>query len=90
MIRRRESEPSDIKDVRAGSRQLNWSFSDGYVRFESELDGGQEMTIRIEFRDLIGHSLAKENLGYRVKARLRRYLSEVRDNYIVKNNFALH
>ena len=38
---------------------------------------------------LIGNSLVKENLGYRVKTRIRRYLSEVRDNYIVKNNLAL-
>jgi hypothetical protein len=89
VIRRSESEPSDIKDVRAESRQLNWSFSDGYVRVELELERDQETTIRIEFRDLIGNSLGRENLSYRVKTRLRRYLSEVRDNYIVKNNFAL-
>jgi hypothetical protein len=88
MIRRCESEPSDIKDIRAGSRQLNWSFSDGYVRFELELESDQETTVRIQFHDLIGKSVRRENLSYRVKTRLRRYLSEARDNYIVKNNFA--
>lgn len=87
-IRRCESDPSDIKDVRADSGHLPWNFSDGYVRFESELEPDRETTIRIQFRDLVGNGAGKENLGYRVKTRLRRYLSEVRDNYIMKNNFA--
>jgi hypothetical protein len=89
IIRRSESEPADIKEVHADARQLGWSFSDGYVRFELELEGDQETIIRIQFHGLTGNSVGKENLGYRVKTRLRRYLSEVRDNYIVKNNFAL-
>jgi hypothetical protein len=89
LIRRREPEPSDIKDVRAGSSQLTWSFSDGCVHFELELERDQQATIRIQFRGLIGGSDGKENLSYRVKTRLRRYLSEVRDNYIVKNKLQL-
>jgi len=83
LIQRREPEPSDIRDVRADSSQLTWSFADGWVRFELELEGDQEATIRIQFRDMIAGSDGKENFSYRVKTRLRRYLSEVRDNYIV-------
>jgi hypothetical protein len=89
LIRRRELEPSDIKDVRAGSSQLTWSFSDGCVRFELELERDQQATIRVQFRGLIGSSDGNENLSYRVRTRLRRYLSEVRDNYIVKNKLQL-
>lgn len=85
LIRRPEPEPSDIKDVRAGSSQLTWNFSDGCVRFELELERDQQATIRIQFRDMVAGSNGKENLSYRIKTRLRRYLSEVRDNYIVKN-----
>ena len=89
LIRRREPEPLDIKDVRADFRELTWSFSDGWVRFELELEGGQQATIRIQFRDMIAGSDGKENFSYRVKTRLRRYLSEVRDNYIVKTKLRL-
>jgi hypothetical protein len=89
LIRRREPEPLDIKDVRADFRKLTWSFSDGWVRFELELEGGQQATIRIQFRDMIAGSDGKENFSYRVKTRLRRYLSEVRDNYIVKTKLRL-
>jgi hypothetical protein len=85
LIRRRESEPSHIKDIRAGSRPLSWTFSAGYVHFELELEPDQETIIRFEFRELVGNRDGKEYLSYRVKTRLRRYLSEVRDNYIVKN-----
>jgi hypothetical protein len=59
------------------------------VHFELELERDQQATIRIQFRGLIGGSDGKENLSYRVKTRLRRYLSEVRDNYIVKNKLQL-
>jgi hypothetical protein len=86
LIRRRESEPSDIKEIRAESRKLEWSFSEGYVRFEFELEPDQTVIIGTRFHDLIGNSDGKENLSYRLRTRLRRYLSEVRDNYIVKHN----
>jgi hypothetical protein len=86
LIRRRESEPSDIKEIRAESRKLEWNFSEGYVRFEFDLEPDQAVIIGVRFHDLIGKSDGKENLSYRVRARLRRYLSEVRDNYIVKHN----
>ena len=86
LIRRRESEPSDIKEIRAESRKLEWTFFEGYVRFEFELEAGQVVIIGVRFHDLIGQSDGKENLSYRVRTRLRRYLSEIRDNYFVKNN----
>ena len=86
LVRRRESEPSDIKEIRAESRELEWSFSEGYVHFEFELEPDQKVIIGARFHNFSGNSDGRENLSYRVRTRLRRYLSEVRDNYIIKHN----
>src|SRR5205823_672622 len=36
-IRRRESEPSAIKEVRVGSQETVWNFENGHIDFEIEL-----------------------------------------------------
>jgi hypothetical protein len=87
LIRRRESEPSAIKEIRAESGQIAWESSEGHVDFEIELSSGQSRTVSIRFHDLSGNGRYRENAGYKVKAMLRRYLCEVRDNYIVPAKF---
>jgi hypothetical protein len=89
LIRRRESEPSSIKEVRAGSRNVPWSPTDGRVAVEIELNPGENTTISMGFRDLAGNGRHADTLSYRTKTMLRRYLCEVRDNYIVKSKLRL-
>jgi hypothetical protein len=88
-IRRRESEPSGIKEIRAGSRNVPWSPTDGRVAVETELNPGENTTISIAFRDLAGSGRHADTLSYRTKTMLRRYLCEVRDNYVVKSKLRL-
>jgi hypothetical protein len=83
IIRRRESEPSAVKEIRAESDQIAWHFSKGHVVFEIELNPGESRTVSIKFHDLSGNGQYRENAGYKVKTLLRRYLSEARDNYVV-------
>jgi hypothetical protein len=83
-VRRRESDPSAIKEIRAGSDQIAWNSSQGRIAFEIELSPGESRTIGITFHDLSGNGRSRENIGYKIKTLLRRYLSEARDNYIVK------
>jgi hypothetical protein len=89
LIRRRESEPSSIKEIRAGSRNVPWSQTDGRVAVEIELNPGENTTISMGFRDLAGNGRHADTLSYRTKTMLRRYLCEVRDNYIVKGKLRL-
>jgi hypothetical protein len=85
IVRRRESDSSAIKEIRAESGQIAWNFSEDRIDFETELDPGQSRTIEMRFHELNGNGRSEENLSYRVKTMARRYLSELRDNYIVKN-----
>jgi hypothetical protein len=89
LIRRRESEPPSIKEIRANSRNVPWSLTEGRVAVEIELNPGENTTISMGFRDLAGNGRHADTLSYRTKTMLRRYLCEVRDNYIVKSKLRL-
>jgi hypothetical protein len=89
LIRRRESEPSNIKEIRAGSRNVGWGSTDGRVAFEIELNPGENTMITLGFHDLTGNGRHADTLSYRTKAMLRRYLCEIRDNYVTPARFRL-
>ena len=82
LIRRRESEPSGIKEVRVGSEEMVWNFHNDRIDFEVELDPGENRIIAIKFQDLDGKEQCEETASYKAKAMLRRYLCELRDNYV--------
>jgi hypothetical protein len=82
LIRRRESEPSGIKEVRVGSEEMVWNFHNDRIDFEVELDPGENRIISIKFHDLDGNAQCEETASYKAKTMLRRYLCELRDNYV--------
>jgi hypothetical protein len=82
IIRRRESDPRAIKEIRVESDRITWDFSQGCIAFEIELNPGESRTVNLRFHDLPPNGQCREKVGYRVKTLLRRYLSEARDNYV--------
>lgn len=82
IIKRRDADPSAIKVVRAGSRQVAWNFSQGRIVFEIELNPAEGRTVSVKFHDLWRNGQIRESVSYKVKTMLRRYLCEVRDNYV--------
>lgn len=82
IIRRRECEPSAIQRICTGSQEITWGFGNGCIDFEIELNPGESQVIRIRFQELAGELCNGDNLPYRLKTMLRRYLCEVRDNYV--------
>ena len=87
LIRRRECEPSAIERICTDSQDVGWQTVDGQINFEIGLNPGEEQMVKIRFHDLAGIGFKRDNLLYRVKAMLRRYLCEVRDNYVVPTRF---
>ena len=82
LIRRRECEPSAIREICDGSGLIAWNSVNGHINFEIELSPGQSKLIGIRFHELAGNGYNGDNLPHRFKAMLRRYLCEVRDNYV--------
>src|SRR4029077_16613794 len=83
LIRRRESEPSGIKELHVGSEEMVWNFHNGRINFEIEVGPGQSKIVDIRFHALAANGSNGDNLLYTLKAMLRRYLCEIRDNYIM-------
>jgi hypothetical protein len=86
-IRRRERKPSVINGIRAGTRLVDWHTAQGLIIFDLSLNPGESETIRITYAGIPDDGLRGESLGYRARAGVRRYLSEMRDNYVFRNPF---
>ena len=83
LIKRREDEPSAIERICTEAQEIGWQTVDGDIDFEIELNPGENRMIRVKFHDLAGKERNGDNLPYRLKAMLRRYLCEMRDNYVM-------
>jgi hypothetical protein len=82
-IRRRECEPSAIERIFTDAQEIAWRQVNGHIDFEIELNPGENRVIKIQFHRLSAEACNGDNLAYRLKAMLRRYLCEARDNYVV-------
>jgi hypothetical protein len=84
LVERGESDPSRIREIRAGSRSISWNCRGGRIRFEVELKGMESARIRLSYQELGEAKTVTENLNDRARTMLRRYLCELRDNYLHK------
>jgi hypothetical protein len=82
-IKRHECEPSAVQRICTDAHEIAWRPIDGYIDFEIELNPRESRVIKIKFHDLVGKEANGDNLPYRFKTMLRRYLCEMRDNYVV-------
>jgi hypothetical protein len=83
LVKRRECEPSAIQRIYTNTQDVAWRQINGHIDFEIELNPGENRVIEIKFRNLSEKGHHGDNLSYRAKAMVRRYLCEVRDNYVV-------
>jgi hypothetical protein len=83
LIRRRESEPSAVKRICTGSQEIPWKPVDDHIDVEIELDPGETRLIQIRFHDLAQERYTGDSVIYRLGTMVRRYLCEVRDNYVM-------
>jgi hypothetical protein len=89
LIRRRECEPSAIERICTDAQEIAWRQVDGRINFEIDLNPGEYRVIKIKFRDFVKKGGNGDNLPYRFKTTLRRYLCEIRDNYVAPARFWL-
>jgi hypothetical protein len=89
LFRRRESEPSSIKEVLAAGTDIMWNSAQEGINFELELEPGENTTVEVRFEELLGNGCYTNTLYYRAKTMLRRYLCELRDNYITPAKFRM-
>jgi hypothetical protein len=83
LIRRRECEPSAIQRICTDGQEIAWRQLNGRINFEIDLNPSESRVIKIKFHDFVGKERHGDSLPYRFKTMLRRYLCEMRDNYVV-------
>src|SRR5207249_8932663 len=64
LVRRRESDPSSIREVRAGSSPISWRRCGDQIQFDLELKGWERVIIHLDFLGLDGAMKPDENLNY--------------------------
>jgi hypothetical protein len=82
LLRRREREPKNIESLRAGSRRVSWDSAGDYMEFGVGVSPGESTLVTLRFKRAEDVGNVSQNLAYSAKTMLRRYLSEVRDNYL--------
>jgi hypothetical protein len=87
-FRKCEPNPEIIKEVRANTQAVDWKVSENAIEFDVELNPGENKIVSITFSEPEIIEFAGENFRYKAKAMLRRYLCEVRDNYLMRKSFS--
>ena len=90
VVTKREIDADAIKSVHCGQQEVEWSCTGGWLRFPVEIRPGQSAKIKVEYLDPFGESASSEGLKYRIKVFARRHLSEVRDDYVCRNDLLNH
>jgi hypothetical protein len=93
-VRKRESAPGQIEAIRAGIKSVDWTNAPDGISFRIKLKPGHSQIVRIAYRDLSANGIGPENsfagtdVVYWAKATVRRYLCEIRDNYVMGKTFS--
>ena len=87
-IRKRECEPSSVKEVLVESRPTAWECDAGELRFDLDLDPGQRAKVWVRFKERVGSGRRyPESLRYKANTLLRRVGSEARDAFLARVSF---
>jgi hypothetical protein len=77
-----ESDPDCLGGVTVNQEATGWSCEGGFLRFCATIRARETAEVRIIYIDKLGRSSYPDNIAYKVKTGLRRYLSETRDQYV--------
>lgn len=86
-IIKEESDPDCVYAVMVNEEVVTWSFDGAYLRFTVTISPKEIAEIRVVYVDKLGEGVYPATIGYQVKTGLRRFLSEVRDQYVSQSNF---
>ena len=86
-IEKQELDASAITRVTCDGRDINWTCASGLAKFEVEVPPARSVAVKVEYADPLGESRWNDAARYRMAVRVRRHLSEVRDDYICRSEF---
>jgi len=87
IIQKSESDPNCVREVQVNEKSVDYTYADNQVKFKATLLPGESAEVRVRYSDTLGFAPNEDGLGYRIKIHARRYLSELRDNYLSQSDF---
>ena len=87
-LRKRESEPVSIREIKLDSQPVKWGVTGNHIELELTLNPGEQKTVSVQYQPATENKFPGENLRYRLKAMVRRYLCDIRDNYVMRKSFS--
>jgi hypothetical protein len=79
-----------IGRVTCDGRDLPWEQDGHQVRFQLEVPAASPVRVHVEHHEALHDDLPTESLRYRGHVLARRYLSEMRDDYVSRNRYVRH
>jgi len=76
-----------INRVTCDGQALRWEQEGHHVRFQVEVPPASPVRVRIEHDEALHDDLPADSLRYRGRVLARRYLSEMRDDYVSRNRY---
>jgi len=77
-----ESDGDCVRAVSVNQAPVAFHYERNYLTWDAKLRPRERADVQISYSNNLDLFPTNNNLGYRTKAALRRYLSEVRDNYL--------
>jgi hypothetical protein len=82
VLMKKEGDPDCIEGVTVNQKANEFNHEGGCLRIPVKVPPRQMIGVRISYVDQLGAASGKDGLGYSIRTRARRYLSELRDDYI--------
>ena len=76
-----------ISRVTCAGRDVPWEQRSGRVRFVVNVPVASPVLVRVQHDEAETRDLPPDGLRYRTRVLARRYLSEVRDDYVCRNQY---
>jgi len=76
-----------VKAVMVNQTAIDFGYDGGYLQFRVKLYPKEVTEVRVIYFDKLDVAPSTDRIGYSIKTRARRYLSEFRDNYLSQSDF---
>ncbi len=76
-----------VKAVMVNQTAIVFGYDGGYLKLRVELSPKEVKEVRVIYFDKLDVASTTDSIGYSIKTRARRYLSEFRDNYLSQSAF---
>ncbi|HEY6943679.1 MAG TPA: hypothetical protein VI431_00965 [Candidatus Acidoferrum sp.] len=83
----KEEDPDSVKAVAINRDGVEVSCDRGFLCWNATLAPSEIADVRVIINERQDSDFAADGIGYSIKTRARRYLSELRDNYLCQSNF---